>query len=60
MIWATSPSFRGGSQTEFDRLLTNKIILSSISLVLLLVIGYAARRLETKRATAKEISDQDA
>jgi hypothetical protein len=60
MIWATSPSFRGGSQTEFDRLLTNKIIFSSISLVLLLAIGYAARRLETKRGATKGIIDQEA
>ncbi len=60
MIWATSPSFRGGPETEFDRLLTNKIIFSSISLVLLLVIGYAVRRLEIKRATTKRIIDQDA
>lgn len=60
MLWATSPSFRGSPQTEFDRLLTNKIIFSSISLVLLLAIGYAARRIETKRATTKGIIDQEA
>ena len=60
MIWATSPSFRGGSQAEFDRLLTNKIIFSSVSLVLLLAIGYAARRIEIKRATPKGIIDQEA
>lgn len=60
MIWATSPSFRGGSQSEFDRLLTNKVIFSSISLVLLLAIGYAARRLEIRQATTKGIIDQDA
>ena len=60
MIWATSPSFRGGPQTEFDRLLTNKIIFSSISLVLLLAIGYASRRIEIKRATTNSIVDQEA
>ena len=60
MIWATSPSFRGGTQTEFDRLLTNKIIFSSLSLVLLLAIGYGSRRIEIKRATTKGIIDQEA
>jgi hypothetical protein len=54
MIWATSPSFRGGSQTEFDRLLTNKIIFSSISLVLLLATGYAIRRTERKASEPKK------
>lgn len=49
MIWATSPSFRGGPQPEFDRLLTNKIIFSLVSLVLLLGIGFAVRRIEIKR-----------
>jgi hypothetical protein len=49
MIWATSPSFRGTPQSEFDRLLTNKIIFSLISLVLLLGIGFAVRRIELKR-----------
>ncbi|HXU35537.1 MAG TPA: hypothetical protein VN937_04185 [Blastocatellia bacterium] len=49
MIWATSPSFRGTPQSEFDRLLTNKIVLSLISLVLLLGIGFAVRRIESKR-----------
>ena len=46
MIWATSPSFRGTPQSEFDRLLTNKIIFSLISLILLLGIGFAVRKIE--------------
>jgi len=54
MIWATSPSFRGTPQSEFDRLLTNKIIFSLISLILLLGIGFAVRKMEAKHKSSSE------
>jgi hypothetical protein len=48
MIWATSQSFRalGGAQTEFDRLLTQKFILSFVSWILLLITWYSLKRYE--------------
>jgi hypothetical protein len=49
MIWATSPSFRGGTYKEFDRLLTNKIIFSLISLALLLIIGWLIKEMKYDR-----------
>jgi hypothetical protein len=52
MIWATSPSFRGTPQSEFARLLTNKIVFSLASLILLLITGYVVRRRERRRASA--------
>jgi hypothetical protein len=57
MIWATSPSFRGTPQSEFDRLLTNKIVFSFISLLLLLVIGFAVRRIEIRRNRSAESAE---
>ena len=52
MLWATSPSFRfAGPNTEFDRLLTSKIIFSLLSLALLLAMGYFIRAIDHGRAT---------
>lgn len=49
MIYATCPSFRGLSEKEFDRLLTNKAIYSFISLILLFVLAYIVRIIEVKK-----------
>jgi hypothetical protein len=41
MIWWTSPSFRWRGETrEFDKLLTNKIAFSLMSVIMLLITGY--------------------
>jgi hypothetical protein len=48
MIWWTSPSFRwAGGSKEFDKLLTNKIIFSIASIILLLATAYFVDRLNT-------------
>ena len=60
MIWATSPSFRGGSQSEFDRLLTNKVILSAISLVLLLAVGHLGGRADVTLTKSEGLIDPNA
>lgn len=50
MIWWTSPSFRwGGASGEFDKLLTNKITFSLISIILLLTTGHLVERLNSLR-----------
>jgi hypothetical protein len=50
MIWWTSPSFRWtGSAKEFDRLLTNKIIFSGLSILITLVTASLVDLLNTVR-----------
>jgi hypothetical protein len=50
MVWWTSPSFRwGGASREFDKLLTNKIAFSLMSIILLLITGHIVERLNALR-----------
>ena len=50
MIWWTSPAFRwGGNSREFDKLLTNKIAFSLMSIVLLIITGHLVERLNSMR-----------
>lgn len=48
MIWWTSPSFNwGGASREFEKLLTNKIVFSVVSILLLLGTAYIVGRRNT-------------
>ena len=40
MIYWSSPSYFSGSSAEFERLIDNKLLLASSSLVLLLIVGF--------------------
>ena len=40
MLWATCPSWRGGSATEFQRLLENKVFFSVIAILLLMLFRW--------------------
>jgi hypothetical protein len=50
MIWATSPSFQwGGTVIEFERLLNNKIVLTNVALVLVVVAWLVSTWIERRR-----------
>jgi len=50
MIWWTCPAFRwGGASREFDKLLTNKIVLSLMSIILLMFTSLLVERLNSTR-----------
>ncbi len=50
MIWWTSPSLRwGDASREFDKLLTNKVVFSVMSIILLLITGFIVERLTSAR-----------
>lgn len=52
MIWWTCPSFRWNEASrEFDKLLTNKIVFSVMSIVLLLITSYLVERLTSGRTS---------
>jgi hypothetical protein len=50
MTWWTSPSFRwAGGSREFDKLLTNKIVFSLASIILLLITGHLVKQMNSPR-----------
>ncbi len=53
-IYWTSPTWFGGSGIEYDRLLTNKIIFSFVTLALLIAMGYLT---DTLKSSIKHEND---